>query len=140
MRDPATATKFRSDPKSLVLIGHSTGGLMALQAGASDPAIKAITTISAADFGTSRLQSLLADKHDAAIKGIAAGLASQGMAPLAGTSPESLANELVTNAANWNFVNLAPKLTTRPILVLTSDDGLAPPNDALVEALHKAGS
>jgi pimeloyl-ACP methyl ester carboxylesterase len=140
MRDPANATKFRSDPKSIVLIGHSMGGFMALQAGANDPAIKAIATISAADFGTSSLLSLPSDQHDAAVKNIAAGLAAQGMAPLAGTTPVSLASELIANAAKWNFVGLAPKLATRPILVLTSDDGLAPPNDALVAALHKAGN
>ena len=140
LRDPANATRFRSDPKSIVLIGHSMGGFMTLQASANDPAIKAIATISAADFGISRLQSLPADQHDAAVKGLAAHLASEGMAPLAGTTPESLANELITNAAKWNFVSLAPNLATRPILVLTSDDGLAPANDAFVEALRKAGN
>ncbi len=112
---------------------------MALDAGAQDPAIKAIATISAADFGTSRLQSLPPDQHDTALKGVAARLAAEGMAPLAGCTPESLANELITNATKWTFVNLAPKLATRPILVITSDDGLTPPNDALVDALHKAG-
>jgi uncharacterized protein len=139
MRDPANAKKFRADPSSIILIGHSMGGFMALQAAANDPAIKAIATISAADFGIGRLQSLSAAQHDVAVKGLAAHLASEGMAPLAGTTPESLANELITNAAQWNFVNLAAKLATRPMLVTTSDDGLAPANDALVEALHKAG-
>jgi uncharacterized protein len=139
MRDPANAKKFRADPSSIILIGHSMGGFMALQAAANDPAIKAIATISAADFGIGRLHSLSAAQHDVAVKGLAAHLASEGMAPLAGTTPESLANELITNAAQWNFVNLAAKLATRPMLVTTSDDGLAPANDALVEALHKAG-
>jgi uncharacterized protein len=140
LRDPANAAKFRSDPKSIVLVGHSMGGFMTLQASANDPAIKALATISAADFSIGRLQSLPAAEHDAAVKGLAAHLASEGMAPLAGTSPESLANELIANTAKWNFVGLAPNLATRPILVLTSDDGLAPANDALVEALHKAGN
>jgi uncharacterized protein len=62
------------------------------------------------------------------------------MAPLAGCTPESLAHEVIDNATKWNFVNLAPKLATRPMLILTSDDGLAPSNDAFVEALHKAGN
>src|SRR5580658_5431202 len=34
------------------------------------------------------------------------------MAPLAGTSPEKLANEVLSNATKWSFVNLAPKLAT----------------------------
>ena len=33
-----------------------------------------------------------------------------------------------------------PHLRARPILVISSDDGLAPANDAFVEALHKAGN
>lgn len=140
MRDPANAKKFRADPSSIILIGHSMGGFMTLQAGANDKAIKAVATISAADFGTGRLQNLPADRHDAVAKGIAAHLADEGMAPLAGTTPESLADEIITNAARWDFVNLAPKLSTRPVLVFTSDDGLAPANDAFVEAVRKAGN
>jgi uncharacterized protein len=140
VRDPANAKKLRADPTDIVLIGHSMGGFMALQAGANDPAIKAIVTISAADFDAGRLQSLPADKRDAAVKGLAAGLAAEGMAPLAGCTPESLAREVIDNAAKWNFVSLVPKLATRPLLVVTSDDGLALQNDALVEALKRAGN
>jgi hypothetical protein len=62
------------------------------------------------------------------------------MAPLAGCTPESLAKEIIANAAAWNVPNLAPKLATRPLLVITSDDGLAPSNDAFAAALHKAGA
>ena len=62
------------------------------------------------------------------------------MAPLAGCTPESLAKEVIANAAAWNVPNLAPKLATRPVLVITSNDGLAPSNDAFVAALHKAGA
>jgi pimeloyl-ACP methyl ester carboxylesterase len=140
LRDPANAKKLRVDSTHLVLIGHSMGGFMTIQGAANDPAIKAIATISAADFNAARLQSLPADKHDAIVKTIATHLADEGMAPLAGTTPESLANELIANAAAWSFPAAAPKLATRHILVLTSDDGLAPANDVFVEALHKAGN
>jgi len=140
LRDPANAKKLRVDSTHLVLIGHSMGGFMTIQGAANDPAIKAIATISAADFNAARLQSLPADKHDAIVKTIATHLADEGMAPLAGTTPESLANELIANAAAWSFPAAAPKLATRHILVLTSDDGLAPANDAFVEALRKTGN
>ena len=140
LRDPANAKKLRVDSTHIVLIGHSMGGFMTIQGGANDPAIKAIATISAADFNAGRLQSLPADQHDAVVKNIATHLADEGMAPLAGTTPESLANEIIVNAAKFNFANLAPKLATRNILVLTSDDGLAPSNDAFVEALRKTGN
>jgi pimeloyl-ACP methyl ester carboxylesterase len=69
LRDPDRAAKLRSDPKTIVLIGHSMGGFVALQAGSHDPAIKAVVTISATDLGTSRLQAVPADKRDLAARG-----------------------------------------------------------------------
>ncbi len=93
LRDPANAARLRSDAKTIVLVGHSMGGFVALEAGAFDSTIRAIVTISAADLGTSRLQAVPVDKREFAVKGIAAGLAHEGMAPLAGTSPEKLAND-----------------------------------------------
>ena len=139
LRDPANAKKLRADPAYIVLIGHSMGGFMARYTAAQDPAIKAVGLISAADMGVDRMQSIPADHRSEAILPLAEHLAAEGMAPLAGCTPESLAQEVVTNATAWNTLNLAPKLATRPILVLTSDDGLAPSNDAFVQALHKAG-
>jgi uncharacterized protein len=140
VRDPANAKKLRADPSDIVLIGHSMGGFMALQAGANDPAVKAIVAISAADFDAGRLKSLSVDKQNAAVQRLAAGLAAEGMAPLAGCTPESLAREVIANADRWDFLSLVPKLASRRMLVVTSDDGLAPLNDALVEALHRAGN
>jgi pimeloyl-ACP methyl ester carboxylesterase len=130
LRDDTKAAKLRSDPNTIVLIGHSMGGFVALQTGALDPDIKAIVTISAADLGTSRAEGVPADKRDLFANGLAAGLAAEGMAPLAGVSPEMLASEVLANAAKWNFVDRAPKFATRPLLVITSDHGLTAPNDA----------
>jgi pimeloyl-ACP methyl ester carboxylesterase len=140
LRDPAHASKLRSDPAYIVLIGHSMGGFMARYAGAQDPAIKAVGLISAADMGVDRMQSLKPAQEIEATSHLAAHFAADGMAPLAGCTPESLAKEIIANAAAWNVPNLAPKLATRPMLVITSDDGLAPSNDAFAAALHKAGA
>ena len=140
LHDAANAVRLRSDAKNIVLVGHSMGGFVALEAGAFDSTIKEIVTISAADLGTSRLQAVPVDKREFAVKGLAAGLVREGMAPLAGTSPEKLANEVLSNATKWSFLNLAPKLATRPLLVITSDDGLAVPSNALVDAVEKLGN
>ncbi|WP_353070100.1 alpha/beta hydrolase [Tunturibacter empetritectus] len=140
LRDPANAKKLHSDPSNIVLIGHSMGGFMARYVAAQDPAIKAVGLISAADMGVDKFQSLKSDQRDAAVAALAAHLAEEGMAPLAGCTPESLAKEVAANATAWNIPALAPKLATRPVLVITSDDGLAPSNDAFVEALRKAGN
>ena len=37
-------------------------------------------------------------------------------------------------------MNLATKLATRRLLVITSDDGLAAPSNALVDAVEKLGN
>jgi len=91
-------------------------------------------------MGVDKVQSLKPGQENEAIASLAAHLAANGMEPLAGCTPESLAKEIVANRAAWNTLGLAPKLANRPMLVITSDDGLAPSNDAFVEALHKAGT
>jgi pimeloyl-ACP methyl ester carboxylesterase len=138
--DAAHAKKLRSDSGYIVLIGHSMGGFMARYVGAQDSAIKAVGLISAADMGVDKVQSLKPGQEKEAVAHLAAHFAAEGMAPLAGCTPESLAKEIIANATAWNIPNLAPKLANRPMLVITSDDGLAPSNDAFVEALHKAGA
>jgi pimeloyl-ACP methyl ester carboxylesterase len=139
LRDAEHAKKLRADPGYIVLIGHSMGGFMARYVGAQDAGIKAVGLISAADMGVDRVQSLNPEQQQMAVKRLAAHFADEGMAPLAGCTPESLAKEIVANAAAWNVPNLAAKFTSRPVLVVTSDDGLAASNDAFVAALRKAG-
>jgi hypothetical protein len=58
--------------------------------------------------------------------------------PLA-TTPEALMDEMVANAAKWDFVDFAPSLKSRPALILTADDGLTPDNQRLAAALKAAG-
>src|SRR5580704_4955512 len=97
LRDPGHAKTLRSDPAYIVLIGHSMGGFMARYVGAQDLAIKAVGLISAADMGVDKVQSLKPGQEKEATAHLAAHLADEGMAPLAGCSPESLAREIVTN-------------------------------------------
>ena len=139
LRQPGVAEKLRLDPRRIVLIGHSMGGFMAVQAAANDPAIKAFATISAADLG-GRMQSLRATTgdHDAIVR-VGKLLAGEGMAPLAGCTAEGLASELLQHAAAWSFQAKVGALKNRSVLVVTSDDGLATDNDAFAAALRKAG-
>ncbi|SFS08818.1 Serine aminopeptidase, S33 [Granulicella pectinivorans] len=138
LRDPANAKRLHSDPANIALVGHSMGGFVARYVGAHDPAIKAIVLLSAADM-VGRAAKVTPEMETMAIPMIAKGLAAEGMAPLAGTSPEALAKEVLANRADWTPVQLAPLLATRPVLVLTSDDGLAPSNDAVTAAIRQAG-
>lgn len=139
LRDPANAAKLRSDPRYIVLVGHSMGGMIAANVAASDPDIRGVGLISAANMAGRVLPAVQANQQEAALPNIEKALGAEGIAPLAGCTPESLARDLLANAAKWNIPDLAPKLSARPVLVITSDDGFADSSDALVANLHKIG-
>jgi pimeloyl-ACP methyl ester carboxylesterase len=140
LRSPTNARRLRLDPTRIVLIGHSMGGFNAVTTAAKDPFVLALGMISAANLGGRIPPNLDATAKVIAIKRTSEGFASQGMSPLAGTTPEALARETVANAAMWNFVADAPALKSRPVLIITSDDGLAPANDVLAQALRADGN
>ena len=139
LRQPVVAKQLRLDPTRIVLIGHSMGGFMAVEAAASDPAIQAFATISAADFGERYLQSLGQNKMPAAIATLAKNLAGEGMAPLSGCTPAGLAHDVADHAKAWRFQAKTDALKNRTVLVVTSDDGLANENKAFADALTHAG-
>jgi uncharacterized protein len=139
LRDPTTAKKLRADSSRIVLIGHSMGGFMASYGAAQDPAIQAIGMISAWDIGREGLGAVKAGNEEAAVKPLAASLAENGLSPLAGCTAESLAREILANRSRWDFVDHAGKLAPRPVLITTSDDGLAPSEGALADAPRKGG-
>lgn len=139
LRDPAHARELRLDPQHIVVVGHSMGGFMAVEAAANDPTIAAIGLISAADMAGRIPAGLPASAEASVVPSVAASLAHEGMAPLAGCTPESLAHELFTHAAQWHFIASAAADATRPTLVVTSDDGLAPADDAFADALRAHG-
>lgn len=140
LRAPENAKRLRLDPSRIVLVGHSMGGMMAVQAAAADPAVKGIAMISAADMA-GRAGAL--QEHDSpanAIRKTASALAAEGLAPLSGCTPEGLAQELSDHAAAWAFPSKAGAVKDRPVLVVTSDDGLGPANHAFINALRRAGN
>ncbi|WP_245631973.1 alpha/beta hydrolase [Edaphobacter aggregans] len=139
LRDPANAAKFRADPKNILVIGHSMGGMIAANVAAADPAIRFVGLISAANMAGRALPVVKANQQEAALPRFAKGLAAEGIAPLAGCTPESLVRDLYAHAAAWNIPDLAPRLATRPVLIITSDDGLADASDELAANLHKLG-
>jgi len=130
LRDPENAKKYRTDASKIVVIGHSMGGFLGTYATAHDAAILGVAMISAWNLGpaAARPDSEQRTKsfHDASPR-------------LAGTTPEGMLAEAKKNAAKWNYVDWAPELKSRPVLVVESSDGNVPDNKAMAEALRKAG-
>jgi pimeloyl-ACP methyl ester carboxylesterase len=140
LREPAIAGRLRLDASRIVLLGHSMGGFVAVQDAATDPAVRAVGLISAVDLGGRIPQPLRKDREPVVIQALSAGLAHEGIAPLAGCTPESLARETLANAAQWSFQSKAEALNSRPVLVVTSNDGFAPANVTFAETLRNSGN
>jgi uncharacterized protein len=131
LRDPKNAAALGIDTTRLVMAGHSMGGWVTVHTAARDQRLLGAVLISAADMPT-----LSAGRTHAQV---VANMADN-MESLAGTTPETLADELVAHAAEWGFRNDYDGLASVPLLVITSDDGLAASNDALVAAVRARGN
>jgi uncharacterized protein len=137
LRVPEHAAKLRIDPKRLVLLGHSMGGYMAAHAGAHDPGVIGVGLISAVNLHDWAQGSVVEGDAKASEAKLAKGLAAEQIASLAGCTAESLAREMLAHRdeADWNFLKYAGMFGSRPLLVISSEDGLAPGMDRLIAAV-----
>lgn len=140
VRSAQMARILRLDPSRIVLIGHSMGGFMAVQAAAADGGILGVALISAADFGGRIGPPLSKDREPGTIKALSAAYDRDGMEPLSGCTAEGLAHEMIANAAQWSFMGKINALKTRPLLVVTSEDAYARGDQAFASALRHAGN
>jgi pimeloyl-ACP methyl ester carboxylesterase len=140
VRSPEMAQILRLDPQRVVLLGHSMGGFMAVQAAAADVGIMGVALISAADFGGRIPQPLSEDGEEAEVRALSAAYNRDGMEPLAGCTGEGLARELLANAVQWRFMGKVEALKVRPLLIVSSDDAYSRGNEAFASALRLAGN
>jgi hypothetical protein len=105
------------------------GGWITAKIAERDPNLLGAILISAADF--SRLARMPHDKLTA--------LMADNMESLAGVTAESMAREVETNGAAYAIRDNLGALPNTSLLVLSSDDGLAPHTDALVTAIRAIG-
>jgi uncharacterized protein len=129
IRSPANSKTLGIDTARIVLAGHSMGGWVAAMTSGTDTGLQGTILISAANVG----QIGRLPRAD-----IVREMASD-MESLAGTTPEAMTEEAVVHADALDFMGSAAPLARKPLLVLSSDDGLAPMTDALVASVRKAG-
>jgi pimeloyl-ACP methyl ester carboxylesterase len=132
LRDPANVATYRIDPRRLVIIGHSFGGFLAGYEGSHDPDISAIGIISATNLGMinadpkerdTRLQRWQTQLH-----------------PVHGATASDLFTEAARHAKEWDYVQWADALRTRPLLLVEADDQNHTDMEALASALRQKGS
>lgn len=131
LRDPKNAEKLGIDTTRLVMGGHSMGGWVTVHTAARDHRLRGAVLISAADMPAMSLVRTHAQEL---------AFMAGDMESLAGTTPARLADELIAHAADWQFKTDYDGLSAVPLLVITSDDGLAASNDALVAAVRARGN
>jgi pimeloyl-ACP methyl ester carboxylesterase len=129
LREPANARTLAIDTTRIVIGGHSMGGWATAITAARDPRLSGAVLISAADLGIKGTMS----------RPEAVAFMADNMESLAGGTAESFADDLLAGAEHRRMTATAPGLVRMPLLVLTSDDNLAPHSDSLVAAIRRLG-
>jgi pimeloyl-ACP methyl ester carboxylesterase len=129
LRDPVQAAKLGIDTKRIAIIGHSMGGWVTAMVAGEDHGLMGAGLISAGNMG------LLGRASRAEV----VKTSSENAESLADTSPERMADELMANREAFDFLQAAPGLARKPLLVLSSDDGLVSQTDALIAEVRKQG-
>lgn len=137
LRDPAVVAKHRIDPRRQLVIGHSMGGFLAATAAAGDPQVAAVGMLAAWDLGDEGRR--WAAMTRAGKRATAVAEVQPDTVPLAGCTPDGLIDEAIAHAEAWDLTRRAARLAPRPLLVVSTDDGLAAGNRAQAAALAAAG-
>ena len=130
---PENIKKFRIEPNHIVLIGHSMGGFVAAYSSAHEAKVFGTALISAANLGPASGWQQANDPEFWARW-------NENASRLVGTNAQQLRQELDRDLAKWDYMNCVPLLKDRRVFVLEADDRNTSDNQALAEALRKAGN
>ena len=120
------------DTSRIVVLGHSMGGFDTVMLG-DDAEVAGFVTISAWDAGAESARLSSPEARTAAEPEFAEEVSFTNM------TFASMADEIVANAEAWDWSRNASEMAGRPVLVIDSEDGLAPKGDAVVAAVMGSG-
>ena len=129
LRDTTNARTLGVDTNRVVVGGHSMGGWAAAMTASRDSRLRGAVLISTADMGL----------VGAMPRADVLALTKDNMETLASTA-ETLAEDLTAGAPRRRLAGAASGLAKVPLLVLSSDDGLALHSDSLVAAVRTLGN
>ncbi|MGC1650114.1 MAG: alpha/beta fold hydrolase [Candidatus Sulfotelmatobacter sp.] len=132
LRDPANAAKYRSDPKRLVVVGHSLGGFLAGYEASHDPEITAVAMIAAVNMGKVNADAKEREKRLKRWE--------TQLHPVRGAGAPELFAEAERHSREWDYVQWAQALRTRPVLLVAADDQNHADMEALADALQQKGA
>jgi pimeloyl-ACP methyl ester carboxylesterase len=132
LRDPANIATYRIDPRRLVIIGHSFGGFLSGYVGSHDPEISAVGMISATNVGRINIDP---KERDTRLKRW-----QTQLHPVHGATASDLFAEAERHAKEWDYVQWADALRTRPLLLVEADDQNHADMEALASAVRGKGS
>ncbi len=136
LRAPAQVARFRIDPTTIVVGGHSMGGMVAVRTAGANPGIRGTLLLDAWNPGLQAKAMLdgRAPREDVSIR------FALNTPPLSGTSAAALAAEYWANTEPFDLTNQATALAGRPVLMLSASRALGPLNRALAASLTSAGA
>jgi pimeloyl-ACP methyl ester carboxylesterase len=140
-RSPAIAEKYHFDSTRLTLVGHSFGGWLSLMTAARQPANVCVAAFAAENAGWDG--SRVPDHPDERTEQLDYFRATTGDGAPIRASAEDVQNEIIQNAASWNYLTLANALKNHALLSISStrdspDEDVAM-HKQLVDAVHNAG-
>ncbi len=138
LRDPATAARYRLDPRRIALVGHSMGGWLALRGAAADRAVKCVAALEFWDVGRDALQMRADSAARAEFAAYAADVTAPGAPLRAAGGAAGLVGTMLARGEEWALSAAAPALANRPVLLL--DNTANPWHTPLAEALRRAGA
>jgi pimeloyl-ACP methyl ester carboxylesterase len=143
VRDREWASKLRSDPDRVALVGHSLGGFLGAITTANDRDVSCFAFLAGANLGAAGMQVKSNDNVRTALEGMFGSAMNADGGPINGDAI-GIVDELSAEADAYNVASWAPALASRPLLLVAGlrDESLrkSDHHDRVIAALRDAGA